>query len=256
MTTYFHNLKAQSQSDVILITTQLNEPSQEKRLTPSQTLSQMGIMKLKNYQFVETNSGLTFDRHQVAGDGECGYSAFGITRKDAYDLIKNRLNEVRDLLLPVVKEAVLSEKFITYLKEKGITNAALLTEYNKYKAAAEQGGNMDISIIDNLYQKIDLTVIQGYIDYDIRDLKVDAGWSHPRILQVLAYLQKIKLYMWQLHDGKLIPHRQEEYAVYTPPTVESRTDLLFINNNHFDRLELQINLATEIEGKNMTTLRP
>jgi uncharacterized protein YktA (UPF0223 family) len=252
MTTYFHNLKAQSQSDVILITTQLNEPSQEKRLTPSQTLSQMGIMKLKNYQFVETNSGLTFDRHQVAGDGECGYSAFGITRKHAYDLIKNRLNEVRDLLLPVVKEAVLSEKFITYLKEKGIANAALLAEYNKYKAAAEQGGNMEASIIDNLCQKIDLTIIQGYIDYDIRDMKVAAGWSHPRILQVLAFLQKINLYMWQLNEGKLIPHRQEEYAVYAPPTFETRTDLLFVNNNHFDRLELQPHLAPEIEKKGMT----
>jgi cellobiose-specific phosphotransferase system component IIA len=188
-----------------------------------------------------------FERHEVAGDGECGYTAFGITRKDVYDLIKSNLIDVQDLLLPVVKEAVLSERFINYLKEKGVANAALLAEYNKYKAAAEQGGNMSNSIIDNLYQKIDLIVIQGYIDYDIRDTKVDAGWSHPRILQVLAYLQKIKLYMWQLSDGKLIPHRQEEYAVYTPPTtVESRIDLLFINNNHFDRLELQSNLAAEM----------
>lgn len=61
--------------------------------------------------------------------------------------------------------------------------------------------------------------------------------------------------MWQLDkDGKLIPHRQNEYVVYTPPIVESRIDLLFINNNHFDILELQNNPAIANETKNIRSL--
>jgi hypothetical protein len=197
---------------------------------------------------------LMFDRYEVLGDGECGYTAFGITRTDAYDLIKSKLNDVQNILLPVVKEALLSEKFINYLKEKGIANAALLAEYNKYKAAAEQGGNMSDSIIHNLYLKIDLTIIQGYIDYDIRDKKIDAGWPHPQILQVLAHIQEVQLFMWQIIDNEaLIPHQQEEYAIYTPPIVTSRTDILFVNNNHFDRLQLRSDSNTEMDKVQTTS---
>jgi hypothetical protein len=183
---------------------------------------------------------LTFDRYRVHGDGECGYTAFGITRKEAYEIIRKNLNNVRDLLKLVTKEALLNERFINYLQDKKIASGALIKAYRNYQAAAMQGGKMEEAIISELYhQADDLVVINGYIDYDIKDKRIDDGWSHPRVLQVLAHLQNIDLHIWQL-DGtnKLIPHNQPEYAVYRPDNATQRIDLLFINNNHFDRLQL------------------
>jgi len=58
-------------------------------------------------------------RHKVSPKGgSCGYTAFGLTREAAYELIvKNLSNDiVRNLLKPVVQEQLLMNNFFTYLK--------------------------------------------------------------------------------------------------------------------------------------------
>jgi hypothetical protein len=82
----------------------------------------------------------------------------------------------------------------------------------------------------------DLAVRQGYLDYDVCDGKIDAGWAHPVVLQMLAHLRCIELYIWRLgDDGQLLPH--DLYHHYQPSNATQQTDLLFVNNNHFERLE-------------------
>ena len=82
----------------------------------------------------------------------------------------------------------------------------------------------------------------AYVQYDVKEKQIDSGWAHPAILQALAQLCGIELYIWRLNkENTLIPHKanEEDYSVYTPEGVEitQRTNLLFVNNNHFERIE-------------------
>ena len=48
--------------------------------------------------------------------------------------------------------------------------------------------------------------------------------------------------MWKLGENNVLvpPHTMEEdYSVYRPDGVEGHVDLLFVNGNHFERLELR-----------------
>ena len=71
--------------------------------------------------------------------------------------------------------------------------------------------------------------------YDVRDKRIDSGWAHPCVLQALAHLQGIRLRLWQLNgQNELISH--PHYPVLGAEALPE-TNLLFVNNNHFDRLE-------------------
>lgn len=188
---------------------------------------------------VRTEDGtVVFDRLSVEGDGECGYSTFSMTRKSAYTLIKSRLSELLSILTPAVKEAMLSKEFMDYLQETPKSNPLLIQVFQKYLTAAREGGDVPDATVNNLYKQAeDITVMDAYIDYDIRDRKIDAGWSHPCILQALAHLKGMELHIWQLEADKLIPHRQAEFSSYYPRQATQQVNLLFIDNNHFERLE-------------------
>jgi hypothetical protein len=162
--------------------------------------------------------------HEVLGDGDCGYNAFGINRKEAYQLLRANLIRVREILKPVVSELLIKDEFYNYLIEEGHINANVAHQ----------------SIVDALERfSTDLNVLQGFIDYDVRDKKIDMGWAHPATLQALACIRGITLYIWQLgQNGELIPHNEERYVQYVhPENTGQRTDLLFLNENHFERLE-------------------
>src|SRR5262249_20655852 len=68
----------------------------------------------------KTRTRPAFKRHKVVGNGECGYTAFGITRKEAYELLKKNIDnkEVQGLLRPIVEETLLDKDFIQYAVEK------------------------------------------------------------------------------------------------------------------------------------------
>lgn len=171
------------------------------------------------------NSTQGYIRHAVDPDGECGYTAFGITRKEALKQLTDNLVLIQGILQPAVKEALLTQAFYDYL----LTNYAISTDvtYTQIIEALERYAT-------------DLTVLQGYLHYDVRDTHIDAGWAHPCVLQALAHIRNIELRIWHLGDRDiLIPHCSDsfDYAVYTPPGADGRTDLLFIKGNHFERLE-------------------
>ena len=184
-------------------------------------------------------------RHKVFGDGDCGYTAFGITRNQAYQLLKDNLNAVRALLQPAIKEALLTETFINYLEDQGQATSGLLTAFRQYQQTADQGNNIDTAIKQLYIYADDLVILAAYLAYDIRDKKIDAGWIHPATLQALADIQKVEIYIWQLGDDeRLISHHQVKYASYVPKISNSRLDLLFVNNNHFELLQV-----VELEAK-------
>lgn len=174
---------------------------------------------------VGSSNNTGYVRHKVLDDGNCGYTAFGITRQVAYDLIINNLTkrEVVNLLKPVVQEQLLLTNFYKYLKSKKVLNEKV--KHNE--------------IIENMAAWADdLAIISAYIEYDIKEKKIDAGWAHPAILQVLAHIQHMTLRIWQLAESNtLIPHTQQQYAQYITSDTEQVRNLLFVNGNHFEQLE-------------------
>lgn len=165
-------------------------------------------------------------RHIVDPNGDCGYTAFGITRHDAYQRLLQHIESIRELLTPVLQEALITEQFIDYLHRTGE-----LTE--------------EISLFDVqdklAYYANDFTIIRAYLTYDVIEKHIDSGWAHPTVLQALASIQGILLYLWQLDpEGKLVPHADPRFASFTPEHAEEEpTHLLFVNQNHFDRIELE-----------------
>ncbi|MDF2866906.1 MAG: hypothetical protein K0S11_376 [Gammaproteobacteria bacterium] len=193
-------------------------------------------MTCANRPILTPSSGMQFYQHAVISDGDCGYTAFGITRSDAYQLLSRNVNKVRTLLQPAIKEALLTESFIDYLKNQEQATAGLLTAFRQYQEAARQAGNTDTAITQLYRYGDDLFILQAYLAYDIQDKRIDAGWSHPAILQALAEAQGIELYIWQAGDRQqLLPHAY--YAHHNPSQASGRVDLLFINGNHFERLQ-------------------
>ncbi|MBS0358020.1 MAG: hypothetical protein JSS53_01930 [Proteobacteria bacterium] len=165
-------------------------------------------------------AGRSWTRREVSGDGDCGYTAFGISRIEAYRLITVHLNDVKNFIKPAIHEALLLNNFLIYLKEHHVV---------------EQNTTLE-EIEENIeYYKNNLSILKAYIDYDIHDKKIDAGWAHPCILQALAQIQRIELFIWQLdQQSDLIPHPY--YHHFLPPDAQKKINLLFTNGNHFDRL--------------------
>jgi len=172
-----------------------------------------------------TKSG--YIRYKVASDGNCGYTAFGITRQKAFTLLIEHLDEIKTILKPAILEQLSEEKFGTFLKERKAgdptTPIHLQTEQHEGYAALP-------------------AVIRAFLAYDVSLGRIDAGWAHPLTLQALAHIQKIELHLWRLSPNQALQlHRGAgyDYAIYQPPGGSTqRTDLLFINGNHFERLEL------------------
>ncbi len=179
-------------------------------------------------------SGTQFSRHAVSPDGDCGYTAFGITRTEAHQRLSDNLTDNRDMLRAVVAEQLLQPKFVNYLIKQGIGNNGLQTAYQHYQTTTGQASTQAMASLQGYAS--DLAVLQSYLNYDVRDRRIDNGWAHPAVLQLLAHIQGIELYIWRIaHDGQLLPH--DLYPHYEPANASQRADLLFVNGNHFERLE-------------------
>jgi ankyrin repeat protein len=201
---------------------------------------------LSDYQIIQNfsgsmknqvgNSKCGYIRHSVIGDGECGYTAFGITRQKALELLTKDLNQIRTILQPAIHELLLTEEFYKYLIDNDYILSAISHE----------------RITQDLTQYGDnLTVLQGFLYYDVRDKKRDGGWSHPSTLQALAHIRDLGLRIWRLGEQEqLVPHRGPlyDYAKYAEGTVNQWIDLLFIDGNHFDRLQI-ISETEELEER-------
>jgi hypothetical protein len=181
------------------------------------------------------DSKCSYIRHSVIGDGG-GYTAFGITRQQALELLTNNLNEIRTILQPAINELLLTEEFYKYLIDNDCISSAI--SHEKITRDLTRYG-------DNL------NVLQWFLHYDVRDKKRDGGWSHPSTLQALAHICHLGLRIWRLGgQEQLVPHRGPlyDYAKYAEGTVDQWIDLLFTDGNHFDRLEI-ISETEELEEK-------
>jgi len=171
----------------------------------------------------------TLTRLLVARDGECGYTAFGILRKQAAKMLKENLRDeaVMNLLHSPIHEALLTQEFYAYLCQgevisKDLSHADLITSVEDY------------------LNRFD--IIEHYLSYDLLQKNIDGGYAHPAVLQALAHVQGIRVRMWRLDSGgNLVHHRSEgsyDYADYSPPGIENPTelDLLYVGGNHFDIL--------------------
>jgi hypothetical protein len=195
-------------------------------------------LNLKAWAFLKTASqDLLFAHHKVNSDGNCGYTALGMSRANAYKLLSKNLWQVGKLIKPVVEELLLEEKFIDYLQKQGLASDTLVKFFKHYQAQAEQGKAVNKFIAQLKKYATHSNILQGYLNYDVRDKKIDAGWAHPLILQALAQLTQKELFIWQPDaSGSLIPHASHGHI--KSEDANQRVDLIYINGNHFDRLEL------------------
>ena len=134
--------------------------------------------------------------------------------------------DVIALLRLPIGQALLTKSFYNYLIESRVIEDDI----------THQG------ITDHIEAYITWRAVQEvYIRYDVRDTQIDAGYAHPRVLQAIAHIQNLELHIWRLDENEvLIPHvvGEENYAVYIPPQIARRVDLLYINGNHFELLDL------------------
>ncbi len=184
---------------------------------------------------------LTYDdavyvRHRVNPDGDCGYTAFGIDRQEAYRLLLNHVNEVRDILMPILVETFsTNEAFTESLSEE----YAVIKEVARNYIAALRRRDPELNSYEELLLRhVDnLNIITAYLEYDIRDQKIEFGWCHPLILFALAHLRGIHLRLFVLNpQGEMIPHKV--LPEYRSDGNNQSVDLLYINNCHFERLEM------------------
>lgn len=183
-----------------------------------------------------TVGGRSFERCEVAEDGHCGYTSFGITRPEAYKQIFQNLHkeEVSKLLYFAVKEELLKEEFCSYVEERGFSRSLISTFYS-YTFAARPNNRVEQKLQELEAFAKDLNIITAYLQYDVQDEKVDGGWCHPCVLQALAHVREIRLTIWVKGDHQLlVPHKY--YHQYIPQVAEENKHLLFVNGNHFELL--------------------
>ncbi len=183
--------------------------------------------KTKDHNHANQTNRSDFRRYRTPADGNCGYTAFGMTREVAYNLLTQHLHAIRELLQPVIQEALLTQRFFDYLKA--------------HQAIADR---VTLDHITNNLDRYsnDLVIAQLYVSYDVRDKNIDAGWAHPAVLHALAKILGIELHIWEAGDNdEYIPYQHSQYAHFTPGVVNGRRDLLFVNGNHFDILDLEQN---------------
>ena len=183
-------------------------------------------------------------RYEVAPDGECGYTAFGIIRKDAMQLLLHNIHDVSNIIKTPVRHALLTNEFYEYLYHQ---NKIFVGREYLWKQERLLKQHVD-----------DLIIQEAYILYDVQDKSIDAGYSHPAILQALAHIQHIEIHLWRLGENDvLVPHDTLEgnYAYYKPSGARDRVDLLFVNGNHFERLEI-LGYGDDIPNKGIYPLTP
>lgn len=176
-----------------------------------------GVKKNDSVKSEVRNSDQGYTRYEIEGDEDCGYSVFGVTREKAVELLLANISNISHLIKTSVKQALLTDDFSRDL---------LLDKKDEQMLEA---------------YSTDSAIQNAYIRYDVQHRRIDAGFSHPAVLQALAHIKHLEIHMWKLGENNvLVPHTMEEdYSVYRPDRVEGRVDLLFVNGNHFERLELR-----------------
>jgi hypothetical protein len=134
----------------------------------------------------------------------------------------------------IVQELTTTDKFVNALPEHYENLKQLSREY----FTAIRRKESDLERYEILLEKYseDLNLISAYLEFDVREGKIDNGWCHPLILFALGQSRGVSVYLFQDEEnGQMIPHRQyPEYRIEGNDSV----DLLFTHFNHFDQVEL------------------
>ncbi len=181
-------------------------------------------------------NGVAYIRKKVPGDGDCGYTALGLTRNEAFELLEANVVKIRDIIKPLIFETLNSnQEFVNSLSEKFKATKSAVDKY--HQALAKGDPKLEQDAKDNLNKHADnLNLILKFIDFDIKQKQIAHGWPHILTLQALAYIQKRNLSIYEIHEKKMIPHRQ--FPGYEGNDEKDRVRMLFRDNNHFDILEL------------------
>ncbi len=191
---------------------------------------------VSNADSVFLDTGEQLKRMPIPADADYGYRLFSLSRERAHKLFSENLNSVRDILKPLVETALCAdENFINYLPDDFL---AVRESYYLFRDARQE---QDIALEEygrTLKQYAeDLNLLSCYVDYDIRDKQVNAGWAHPLILYALAHINKSShFYFWELDEqGKMFPHPQ--IPRHNPRETFLAVDLLFVRGNRFEHLQ-------------------
>ena len=156
---------------------------------------------------VQTEEGLTFEHYTVAGDGNCAYTAFGVSRENAFDKLTESLTSgsqqqrlmICEILEPAIREATLQDDFLEHLLQT-FTDKKLKTAITQYRKT---------QATESLYNEIkdDLRIARAYLEYDIQQRKFDAGYCHLAVLHALATVYDVNLKLWKKNEtNHIVPH--------------------------------------------------
>ncbi|MFA6409653.1 MAG: U-box domain-containing protein [Gammaproteobacteria bacterium] len=197
---------------------------------------------------VSTNNQGTSNTSQL-GENNCGYEAIGLTRAIAHQRLSENIVSIRDLLRPVVQETLLTQNFINHLRDHQQLSEGLRRAFDNYRQAAgasSQSATTNLQVFAE-----DLVAVQGYLDYDVRDRRIDHGCAHPCVLQALANVLRSDLYIWQ---DRIDGTPNVNFPRYNHPRAEQRIDILYANG-HFARLGIRPLAEISAQSSTQSTLR-
>lgn len=116
-----------------------------------------------------------FKRKIITQEDNYGYSAFNVSREDAHQLLTTNINNILDLLQPVIDEALNHN-----------------TEFNEYCSGNNNGDHL-----------------RAYLEFDVLQKRIEDGWSHPAVLLALARILNINLRLYKANGhGEIELHHR------------------------------------------------
>lgn len=196
-------------------------------------------------------------------DGDCGYTAIGVLRKEAHNIIlKNLANPLADpqvkkyLSHGVIDTFYTNNGFFNYLVKKlykpGLLDqirANIIKMRNSATNKKDAGEEYDAAWKALQQEVSEEELLQHYVNYDIDQKQVQCGWVHPTTLLALAAIAQRNLYIWMLNEKKKrVPYGQ--FNQHLSGNSNEEIHILFSNLNHFDRIKLkQSSKNNSIEGE-------
>jgi len=208
-------------------------------------------------------SGNQFTRETVPKDGDCGYTAIGISRSEVYQLLLENAVDIAGLIVPAVKDELLHETFIQFVvpgeglpaSESDDVTRGLEAAFAEYVRVARLAGLPDEQKPKDYSAQLDASrealctysqaprVIKAFLKYDIEGKGINGGWLHFAVLQAIAEVRKFSVNIYEFNEmQQLVPlafrsgYHDRSYATYEPEGATETISLLYVDGNHFDKL--------------------
>ncbi len=145
-------------------------------------------------------------RQSLPQNTDTPFSVFGLNRVMAYKLLRRNINEVRENIKCIFFEPpIANEDFVKSLSDDFIGLKTVAAQY--FAAKKRQDSNLAAYARSFEPYMRNSSMLDAYIDYDVKYAQVDDGWCHPLILGALADLLDISLSFYTVNErGKTITH--------------------------------------------------